>query len=418
MSSFWSKVKGFFSKEEAKPDPFEDVKWLKAGTPENPFDQDILNLMSVAFGLVAASEDERCATRAVGWGRDLNYDFDCSALDALAPVSCQLSYPCAESLPEGLLFVPESMDQKWVIGYQKNRVILARSWTGDVAAFAEAKKTGETLQLSKLRVLPGTGLDFYGSPERTFEWVIRSHVFGQKIPIQANDEAIDLIEKSPQITFSHFGKMLFCLSREWKPPKIEHPLRSDGALLQAFRNRQISEMKEVLDGGADINAPLSFHGYTLLHVAMIEGQKDIIEFLLENKADVNALDDHRGAPLGVGIVHGAPLHTLKLLVNQGADIRAANEDGFNYLHASAEVNREETIHWLLEQGLDIHSSTKRGLSPLHISAALGHGEVTRALLKAGADARAKSPLGTPLEIAKNERKSVTITILEEHLQGQ
>ncbi|MDF1665653.1 MAG: ankyrin repeat domain-containing protein, partial [Planctomycetota bacterium] len=343
------------------------------------------------------------------------FRFDCSRFDTEPQIPCELRYPCAESLPDGLLYVPESMDQKWVIAYQKQKVILARSWTGEVQGIAETEKVGETLVLTSIKVAPGSALDSYNTPEDTFDWAIRSHALGQKIPIKASESVIEHIEKNPVITFIHFGKMLFCLGRQWNPPKPERPLRSDGALLQAFRNRSLPDMKVVLESGADVNAPLSFHGYTVLHVAMIEGDKKTIEFLLKNTADVNALDDRQFAPLGVGVVHGAPLATLKFLVENGADIHAANVDGFNYLHASAEINRVETITWLLEAGIDIHSQTEKGLCPLHIASALGHIDAVKALLKAGANAQHKSPLGTPLEIAKQERRSAIIPILEAHL---
>lgn len=418
MGGIWSKVKSLFSREEPEKNPFEDVTWLEAGDPANPFEFRILNLMSVAFGLTAFSEDEACAARAASWGKDLDYAFDCSKLENEAEHPCQLSYPCAESLSDGLIYTPESMDQKWVLAYQKGRIILARSWTGEVEAIIETDKEAEVLTLTTIKVNPGPPLEFYGDLVETVDWVIRTHALGQKIPMKVSSAALEAIEQNPVITFSHFGKMLFCVSRQWTPPKPTTPIRSDGALLSAFRRRSIPDMKTALESGCDINTPHSFHGFTILHIAMIEGETETIQFLIKKNADVNALDDRRAAPLGVGIVHGAPLETLKLLVEKGADIHASNVDGFNYLHASAEINRIETITWLLDSGIDINSQTGNGLCPLHIASALGHVQAAKELLKHGANARHKSPLGTPLEIAKQERKSAIIPILEEHLKKE
>ena len=52
---------------------------------------------------------------------------------------CDLRYPADSDLPDGWLFTPTNMDQKWAIAFRNGRVPLIRSWTGKVVASGKAR---------------------------------------------------------------------------------------------------------------------------------------------------------------------------------------------------------------------------------------------------------------------------------------
>jgi hypothetical protein len=416
--SLWSKIKGVFSgggagdkKGPEKP----DIYWMEADHSENPFGMRILNLMSVAFGLIGMSSDPEIAAKAVSWEENLDCRFDSQCFDALPAIPCDLRYPCAKDLPNGLLYAPPTMDQRWVIGYRDGALYMARSWTGELVGLAQTRREQGVLVLTGIKTKTDSFLHFYGDLMSTVDWLIRSHALGQKLPLKASPEAISRIEKTPTLAFSHFGQVLFALGEEWKPLDPVTQLRSDGELLKAVRKADLEQIKSLVESGVPIGAPLTHQGYTVLHIAMILGDIEIVQCLLALGADPNAKTDMNYAPLGVGIVHKAALEILVLLQKSGAEMDSVNSDGFGYLHAAAETNNVEFIPWLLERGLKLETRTKLGYTALHIACGLGHVEAARALLEAGADMVAASAGGPPRAIAVKENKDQIVRLLDESI---
>src|SRR5205823_4538993 len=146
-----------------------------------------------------------------------------------------LRYPCAHSVPDGLLYAPPSMDEKWVLALRDGRLLAARSWTGAVAAVADARRDGDTLVLERLRLAENSGLEIFGSAVDTFDWLVRSHALGQRIPLPVSDEGGAMLEHVPLSGFGPFGKILFCAAKQWKPPPAARPLRSDGDVIVSAR---------------------------------------------------------------------------------------------------------------------------------------------------------------------------------------
>ncbi|MDP6307261.1 MAG: ankyrin repeat domain-containing protein, partial [Verrucomicrobiota bacterium] len=63
-----------------------------------------------------------------------------------------------------------------------------------------------------------------------------------------------------------------------------------GSILGATRVGNLENVKELLDAGADVNAKSEFGSTIPLHVAAINGYKEIAELLITGGADVNAKD--------------------------------------------------------------------------------------------------------------------------------
>ena len=79
------------------------------------------------------------------------------------------------------------------------------------------------------------------------------------------------------------------------------------------------------------------------------------------------------------------VESLKAELRSGADVNAAQGDGFTALHWAAKLGNREVAEILIAAGADIEATTRLGSHmPLHVAAAAGQAEVTEALLKAGA----------------------------------
>ena len=95
------------------------------------------------------------------------------------------------------------------------------------------------------------------------------------------------------------------------------------------------------------------------------------------------------------------VETLKAELRSGADVNAAQADGFTALHWAAKTGNREVAEVLIAAGADIRATTRLGSHmPLHVAVATGKAEVAEALLEAGAPADAMTSTGAqPLHLA-------------------
>ncbi len=115
--------------------------------------------------------------------------------------------------------------------------------------------------------------------------------------------------------------------------------------------------------------------------------------------------------MGATLLSGTPLvdaarrgevELVRSMLDDGADVNAAQGDGLTALHASAERGHVEIAKLLIAAGADLDAETRIGhYTPLHLAGRAGHGHVVLALAEAGADvSRATSNTGvTPLHLA-------------------
>jgi ankyrin repeat protein len=147
-------------------------------------------------------------------------------------------------------------------------------------------------------------------------------------------------------------------------------------------------------------------GWTPLHVAVAEGQADIVRFLVGAGADLGARTEHHRTPLHValefcpglvplllelGAAHDAPsaayldeVDTLTALLDGGASPRDA-ASGRDLLSWAALGGASGTARLLLQRGADADAGA------LHAAATGAHLELVRLLLDAGADVDRRDP---------------------------
>jgi ankyrin repeat protein len=195
-------------------------------------------------------------------------------------------------------------------------------------------------------------------------------------------------------------------------------------------------------------------GWTPLHVAVAEGQADVVRVLVEAGADLAARTEHNRTPLHIALQYSAALVPLLLelgavidapsaaylddvprlteLLDGGAALtdplsgvdllswaalggadaaakflldRGADVDG-GALHAAAEGGHVDLVRMLLEAGADVdRRDPDSGRAPLHAAVAAGPGgdalEIVRVLLAAGADVDATTSDGaSALDISR------------------
>ncbi|XP_070561444.1 ankyrin-3-like [Ptychodera flava] len=126
-------------------------------------------------------------------------------------------------------------------------------------------------------------------------------------------------------------------------------------------------------------------GVTALHLAAGHGHQNVINFLIECGADVNARDTQRCTPLHYASQFGHQ-HAVQQLLHDRADTNAPDHHLLTPLHKAALNGHAEVSEILIHKGarLDIRASSKHSeCIPLHMAAAGGHYDTALLLLKRG-----------------------------------
>jgi ankyrin repeat protein/N-acetylneuraminic acid mutarotase len=217
----------------------------------------------------------------------------------------------------------------------------------------------------------------------------------------------------------------------------------------------------LLAGGASVDSRASgkdTRGWTPLHFAVNANQKEMVAFLLQNKADPNARIDTKYGEGGLGYTPlliatarvfpdivdllleanadpnlgnatrvpilnatnnedpAARKRMLKSLLDHGAQPNAQETDGSTPLLTAAARGDEAATALLLAAKPDINAQNKNGYSALHLAVFAGQNRdvkgLINALIAAGANPNLRSRDGdTPLHLAVSQRHPELVELL-------
>jgi ankyrin repeat protein len=136
----------------------------------------------------------------------------------------------------------------------------------------------------------------------------------------------------------------------------------------------LDKVKTLLKTNLNLISHKGFFGASPLHNAAEYGNKDIAEFLLEKKADIEAKDYSGRTPLHWAAFMGHRDVAAVLLAHQ-ADINAKDNDGGTPLHYAASCGGRlnydftggytEVVKLLLDKNADVNALDNAGQTPLH-----------------------------------------------------
>jgi ankyrin repeat protein len=170
----------------------------------------------------------------------------------------------------------------------------------------------------------------------------------------------------------------------------------------------------MLKCGTDVNAavkvPENIQGKsTLLHIASLSGQVEVVRLLLDRRADTNIRNTNNDTALHFA-AHLGSVDIIKLLLDKGISVNVTNTQKNAPLHISAVRGNLEATIALLETRDVIYTANVNGQTPLMLAAYSGKLEVVRYLTAKGP----KHDIQIALLVAVEGGHSVVIDFLLEN----
>jgi ankyrin repeat protein len=179
--------------------------------------------------------------------------------------------------------------------------------------------------------------------------------------------------------------------------------------MSAARTGSIDAVKLLLARGANVNAAESVRGQTALMWAVAGRHHDIVQTLLEHKADIH-LRSKRGSTAFLFAAQQGDLPSAQMLLAAGANVNdkmpddasallIATASGLQRVRTASRgtgitlldngvlmtTNHKEVVAFLLEKGADPNAADVNGFTPLHSAARDRNQELVKMLLAGGAD---------------------------------
>ncbi len=142
------------------------------------------------------------------------------------------------------------------------------------------------------------------------------------------------------------------------------------------------EVKKLVKRNPETVKSYSAEGFTALHLAAYLGQVDAVKYLLENRADVNAVAQNpTGYTALTGAVSTGRKEVAELLLGSGANVNHQYEEEFTALMEACANGDVEITKLLLTHGANVSAKTKENKTALTYALDKGHQDIA-ALLRA------------------------------------
>ncbi|XP_025024177.1 protein phosphatase 1 regulatory subunit 12C isoform X4 [Python bivittatus] len=163
----------------------------------------------------------------------------------------------------------------------------------------------------------------------------------------------------------------------------------------------------LVENGADVNQADN-EGWTPLHVAASCGYIEIAQYLLDHGANIAAVNSDGDVPLDIAEADNMEALLRAEIGKRGVDVEVAKRE-------EEEVMLRDARHWLNAGKISDEPHPKTGATALHVAAAKGYVEVMRLLLQAGYDTNVQDKDGwAPLHAAAHWGVEEACRLLAEH----
>ena len=157
-------------------------------------------------------------------------------------------------------------------------------------------------------------------------------------------------------------------------------------------------------------------GRSAMAFAAQKNHYNIVSRLLNHGADPNLPKEIRGRTPALFAADDTLecTETLRILIDNKADLSCVDEDGRTLMHCAAEYGHVDILELLKEHSLDVNSPCHHGMTPLHSACRMGKDHAAEFLIDNGADCAAKDKFGrTPFMVALQYGNTYLMNVLRD-----
>ncbi|RUS71947.1 hypothetical protein EGW08_020290 [Elysia chlorotica] len=217
------------------------------------------------------------------------------------------------------------------------------------------------------------------------------------------------------------------------PPKLVDIPEFEHDAFKAVRQGSFDLLEKFLNDGFDINTkheeilgdqiycikwfvrPIRLKKYSLLHMATIHADKEMLEYLISKGADVNQMDQNGFTPVSVAAAIHRP-DIVDCLIQAGADLNAQSISGRTPLIQAITTQDAPIVTMLLAAGADPNLEDMKGTTPLNTAMMIvetKNVDILQALLDGGCDIEKENKMGatalmTAVGLGKHEAARVLL----------
>lgn len=245
----------------------------------------------------------------------------------------------------------------------------------------------------------------------------KSDIYGNIITAAAGSKFNNSNDKSPvdlealEKSAENSAKIMQTIISKVDKKLINDSLEGKTPLIIAVGNSYIDTAKILIENGANINA-VDIEGWSALSYAVNNGDIEIAKLLLENKAKIK---DELLIAIKSPIVESR-INIMKLLIDNKANINYTDENGFNPLNIAIESGDMELTKFLITNGANVNSLMQDGVSLIGYAIAQNNMDLLQILIENGAnvnytngDSWADTPLKTASRLGLDNVVRILLT---------
>ncbi|MCC7572486.1 MAG: hypothetical protein KO464_03750 [Candidatus Methanofastidiosum sp.] len=182
-----------------------EPRWLKED--ETPFGAVLFDTREYAINMRSHTTNKDILEKYIAMQASDGKEYLKDNFENGVKIKCNVDFPFPDaSLPDGILFRSEAMEEKWNIYKYDGHIFFVRSWTGELRYIADYEETEEGFLVKEIAM----GKDAFHEDKIGFyvnevHFLIVSHALGYLIPHPLPHDIQDKPEEILKFSFGEFG---------------------------------------------------------------------------------------------------------------------------------------------------------------------------------------------------------------------